>query len=158
MCNMTHSYIWHASCTLPLTPATWLIHMWDMTHLCVTLHIHECDMTHSYVQHDALINLTCLMHIAINTRDVTHPYVGHDTFIGVTWHIYRCDKSHAHLWRDSHFDARHDAFMCVTCLIHFCDVTHLHVYPELNLSTHHTLPKHSELNQSTRYYYVNVLN
>jgi len=66
---MTHAYVWHDA----FICVTWLIHMCDMTHLCVTwpTHvwhdlfmcatwlIHMCDMTHACVWHDSCIRMTC---------------------------------------------------------------------------------------------------
>jgi len=64
---------------------TWLIHMWDMTHLM-------CDMTHSYVigtgrSQTWHLNV-CLLYC------MTHSYVRHDSFICETWLIHMWDMTH----------------------------------------------------------------
>ena len=76
VCDMTHSYVWHAS----FICVTWLIYMRDML-------IHMCDMPHSYVWHahsymwrDSFLCVACLIYVC----DMTHVYVGHA-------HSYVCD-------------------------------------------------------------------
>ena len=70
MCDMTHSYVWHDSATLPC----------DCTNistssppLCVPWLIHMCDMTHLYVWHDSFICVTWLSNIALRLHQ--HFYV-----------------------------------------------------------------------------------
>jgi len=55
-----------------LISVTWLIYMWDMTHL--------------YVWHDSFVRVTWLIHI--------YSYMWHDSFIRVTWLIYTCDMTY----------------------------------------------------------------
>ena len=89
---------------------SWLIHMCDMTYLCVTW---------QYVG-------------AIT--DMTHPYVWHDSFICVTWLTHMCAMTHT--YRDTRILSplvdlalKNDVFLfiCVTWLIHICDMTHSYV-------------------------------
>jgi len=44
---------------------------------------HACDMPHSYVCHDSVIRVTCL----VNMCDMTHSKAWHDSFSQVTWRI-----------------------------------------------------------------------
>jgi len=78
MCDMTHSYLWHDSCTC----VTWVIHMCAMTcacvqhaHICATWIIEICDMLHAYVWHDA-----CKY---------------------VTWFVPTCAMTLTYMWCDS---------------------------------------------------------
>ena len=99
MCDMTHSYLWHAS------------------FICVTWLIHISDMPHSYVWHDSFISLTCLIHMC----DMTHSYLWHASFICVTWLIYishirmsrmtRCETCHTYEWGWRHTRMRHITHM-----------------------------------------------
>ena len=103
--------------------ATWLIHMCDMTHLCVrrdsfvraTWLIYMCDMTHLHVRHDSFICATW----PINMCNMTHSYVQLYSFVRVTSLICTCDMTHSYV--------RHDSFIYVTLLIHMCDVTQSYV-------------------------------
>jgi len=128
---MTHSYVRHDS----FIRETWLIHMWNMTHvyvcnwvspciLLMCLHvwytretwlIHMWDMTHSYVRHASFIGVTWLIHM----WNMTYSYVWHDSFICETWLI--------HIWDMIHSYVRHDSFICETCRIHMWDMTHSYV-------------------------------
>ena len=72
MCDMTHSYAWHASFI-------------------------RCDMPHSYVWYDSVIFEKCLIHIfdmplswRIHIYDMTNSYLYHDSFICVPWCIHTC--------------------------------------------------------------------
>jgi len=63
MCDMPHSYVWHAS------------------FICVTWLIYVCDMPHSYVWHAPFICVMLLTHM----RDGTQSHVWHDSFMCETW-------------------------------------------------------------------------
>ena len=73
---------------------TWLIHVWDMTHLCAG--------------HDSFIcgtsSLMCV------TTSLRFYFVGHGSFMGATWLIHGWDMTHS--W------VGHDSFMRETRLIH----------------------------------------
>ena len=137
-CDMTHSYVRHAS----LLCAVELIHMCDMTHLYVWHDVAQsshtlCDMSHSYVRHDWFTCVTRFVYMWdtvdsyvrhdsfvcvtwLITCDTNHSYVWHDAFMSVTWLRYMCDMIHSYLW--------HDSLLCVTRLIHVCDMTHSYVW------------------------------
>jgi len=55
--------------------ATWLIHMYDMTYLCVW---HDSSMC---VTHDSLMCVTWLIHVCV----ITHSCVWHDSFTYASW-------------------------------------------------------------------------
>jgi len=109
MCDMTHSYVWHACRMHP--PAR-------------EVQRYTCDMTRSYVQHDSFQcvwhmthSSTCNM-IHSNVWHLAHSYVWHhlfiyvtyDSLLYVTWRIY--NKSACEL-------ERHTAFRRVTWLFFF---------------------------------------
>ena len=97
---------------------TWLIHLFDMTHLCVchesfvcvtcsficvTWLIYTWDMTYSPVRRVAFTFTTWPMHMCA----MAHSFMWHSSFICVTWLIRECtmrDTSHSHVW--------HDTLMC----------------------------------------------
>jgi len=72
MCDMTHSYMWHASFLRVLWLSSWWISSWFLPSClqenglllhCVTWLIHVCDMNHSYVWHDSFcgsLSLSCV--------------------------------------------------------------------------------------------------
>jgi len=70
LCDMTHSSMWHDSCTY----ATQFIPM--------------CDMTHSHMWHDSFTYVIKRSH----TRNMTHSQI-YVSFIDVTWLIHRRDTS-----------------------------------------------------------------
>ena len=123
---------------------TWLIHIYDMTHLWVTWlspsiarefvgsppalcgkMTHSCDVTHSHIWHDSV--WLCL---ATQLRRKPPCSV-----------VKRlCDITYAHVWRDvlvrgmTRSDGWRDSFTCVTWLIHMCDVTHSYVWRDSFIS------------------------
>jgi len=118
MCDMTHSYVWHAS----FICVTWLICVCDMTHsnvwrdssIRVAWLIYMCDMTHSHicggVQHDATHcnALPTLGHTdAIGTKRHQKTQMTHSTASCNGQRTYSC------VWRDSSI---------------FCSVTHSYVW------------------------------
>ena len=90
MCDIPHSYVWHASSIC----VTWLIYVRDMTYFRVTIYMraefndwhHMCDMTHPYVWRVSFMCVTWLIHIC----DVTYSSVWHDSFICLTELIDKC--------------------------------------------------------------------
>ena len=91
MCDVTHLCVDHVS------TVTWLVSTWDVTHSCVWL-IHMCDMTRQYVRCDSLICVTWLIHMC----DMTRLYGRHDSSIYVTWLIHMCDMTPSHTSCDTH--------------------------------------------------------
>jgi len=117
MRDLTHSYVGimsahMISCGICVC-VTWLILIWDMTHLYVwpdtlirsdyectriSCRICVCDMTHFDVGHDLLM---C---------DMSHPYVGITSAHEVSCRMCVCDMTHS--------DAGHDSLICVTWHTH----------------------------------------
>jgi len=120
---------------------TWLIHVWDMTHICAGRDSFICgtsslmcvttSLKFYIVGHDSFMGGTWLIH----GWDMTHSCVRHDPFISGTssfvrsntclglhtlycgtWLIHGCDMTHS--W------VRHDSFMGGARLIHGWDMTH----------------------------------
>jgi len=121
--------------------ATWLMHTWDMTHLCMR---HEsfvmCDVTRSYMIHDSFMRATWRIYICNMARIyMTHPCMRHDSFIHdasiyATWLVYTWYMSNSDLsvhvvaaqveWKQSISTSRRQS--CDPS-IGFCDVTHSYV-------------------------------
>jgi len=86
MIYMTHLCVtWLIFCRQPLcpwTPVTWLIHVCELTQLCVWNDSYICDM---YVRHDSF---TCVLHALVTYLIVLHDscmcanfmYVKHESF------------------------------------------------------------------------------
>jgi len=125
MCDMTHSYVWHAS----FICVSWLIHMCDMpdSHLWnyvfirVAYLIHMCDMPHSHVWHASFTCVTCLIHMC----DMPHSYLWHASFISVACAILINDKPHSHVWYVTYhtFDMSHSC-VYTTNRCRICAMTH----------------------------------
>jgi len=99
-CNMTYSYVWHAS------------------FICVTWLIQMCDMTHSYPRQGYCVR--CLLRRSRCDIGLIHSHLWHDSFTYVAWLIHICDMTHSHMW--------HDLFIYATWLIHMCHMTHSHMW------------------------------
>ena len=73
---------------------TWLIHVWDMTHICAGRDSFICgtsslmcvttSLRFYFVGHGSFMGATWLIH----GWDMTHSWVGHDSFMGGTWLIH----------------------------------------------------------------------
>jgi len=96
----------------------WMSHNAHMNATCLT-HVGVCAMscwcvchdsliyvTHSYMWHDSLTCVICLIHVC----GTTHSYVWHVSFICATKIIHMCQMTHSYVW--------HDSFICVTRLNH----------------------------------------
>jgi len=144
LCDVTHSYVWHASFICVIwhacaTCVTWLIHVSCVWH-GVTWLVRKCNMVYSYVWHDSPMTwLLCTWHNSFicPTRDLTRSF-------WVMWLVHTCGMTHPHVWHDVHEwldsstrDVTHlcvlhvtrscvwrDPFVCVAWLIHMCDMTH----------------------------------
>jgi len=110
ICDMTHLCMWHDS-FMGIARDTTLSYVWHDYFICLTWFFRMCDMTLTYVWRDSFICVTCLFHMC----DMPHSYVWHDSFIYVTWLIYVCDMTHSRALR-------------VTRLFHMCDMTHSRVW------------------------------
>jgi len=101
-CNMTQSYVrhdlymyvynldaytYHPAWQDSFIRATWLIHMRDMTYMCVQ---HKSQCLHPP---------PCVTRL-IHTCDVTHSCVWHDPFTCVTWSI--CDTTYLYVWHHAY--------------------------------------------------------
>ena len=113
MCDMTPSYVWHAS----FISVTRLVHMCIIIHLYVWL-THSCAWLYSFI---------CVTPLLIHAHHPTRLHVWHDSFTRVTRLIHTCDTTHSHVWPDS--------FTRVTRLVHTSDTTCSHVWPDALNST-----------------------
>jgi len=86
MCDITHSYVWHDS----FICATWLIHMCDMTHSCVSWLMHMCDLTHS---HDLFIYVTWLIHMLDMTYSHESLFDSLVRFVAKRFHVLKSELS-----------------------------------------------------------------
>jgi len=110
--DMTHSYVWHYSCTSANETCAWVMsHIWmsrvprriscitRMNESCVTLLIHTGKCRRHLFMSTVHQVPTC------NTCDMTHPYV---------WHgLFTCDMTPSCV--------RNDKFIRVTCWALMCD-------------------------------------
>ena len=109
-----------------LTPVTWLVHMYDVTRLCVWRDSLVCDMTHLYVQQ------VVLQHI----HECRHWHLWRGLFVCVTWVSHICDMIYSYVWRDSLIFVTWFLPMSskLFCSVHInagtdtCDVTHSYVW------------------------------
>jgi len=102
---------------------TWLMCVWDMTHLCAGLTRLICDMTHMWYD----------SYVIWLIYDMT--YMWYDSFIRDMTHSYGTWLMCA--WDMTHVCVGHDSFVCGTLLIHtwrdsyviwlICDMTHSYV-------------------------------
>jgi len=102
--DVTHSNLRHDL----FLCATWLINMFDITHLYIRMcdiYICMCDMTRY-----------------LRGCDMTHSYVRHDTFIRATWLIHMCNMTHSLC--DMTYSDRHATdscmFVCAYVCMHIC--------------------------------------
>ena len=145
---MTDSHVGHDS----FARVTWLIHMWDMTHLYMWHEsiIYMWDMSHSHMQHKSIDtemsawwNMTHLYTWFIYVWDMTHLYVRHESLtmcIRETWFIHNVTQITQHrnaclIQYDSfihttHLYMGHDSFIYGTWLIYTWDMSHSHTRHE----------------------------
>jgi len=143
MCDMPHSYVWHAS----FICVTCLIHMCYMTHgLVEACHTHKWGVSHTWMRH---VNEACLIHVC----DTPHLCVWHASIMecmsvthrwgisNVTCFIYECTRvtshtisyasfmSHTHtlINEASHRNVLIDLCDIVKCLLHMCNMPHSYV-------------------------------
>ena len=129
MCDMPHSYVWHASFICVI----WLIHMCGMNHPSSVWHDWPSRVWHDsfapwrwewgiYCSHicdvicDATWSRACLEY-SIYELTEAHIVAIYDITSVYTW----CDgvMTHSYVW--------HDSFTRVTWLIRMCGMTHSHV-------------------------------
>jgi len=72
--------------------------------ICGTWLIHVCDMNHSCVTHDLPL---CVISSTKCVCDVTQSHVWCDAFVRVTWLIHLCDTTYACVWHDSLLNVWH---------------------------------------------------
>jgi len=124
-CVNTCSYVWHDSLVgtshRPWAPKCThsAYFTWHDLFVWITWLIVMYEMTHLYVWHDSFTCVTRLIYMC----DTTHLYVWHDSFICVTWLIHVCDKSHSYMCHilffisvtvKTHLYMWHDSSTCVT--------------------------------------------
>ena len=125
MCDMTHTcttaayiirdgWLMHESCHTRLYMRHDSFICVKLIHICMTWRIHMWDVTHSCVTYTSCMPLErgWSRHIC----NMTHSYVWHDSFISVPWRIHIYDMTHSYVW--------HGAFTCATRLFDMCGVTH----------------------------------
>jgi len=117
ICDMTHMCMWHdssvyvRSCapapdTIISVCVGIVLNVLRYMDIYVTWLIHVCDMTHICMWHDSSIYVTWLIHIC----EITHICMWHDSYMYVTWLIYVCDMTHRCLWGSLAPDTLH--FIC----------------------------------------------
>jgi len=138
MCDMTHSYVWHASSFV-----TCYTHMCDITHPCVchdwSIHdpwlIHACDITHLFLCHDAFKRVPGPM----RSCPMTHSCVWHDASIRVPWRIHTCAMTHFSCAPQTTSGSRFPPpNMLPWWLIRTCALTHSYVPWRIRTSLTHT--------------------
>ena len=139
MCDMRHSYVWHAS----FLRVTRLMQIPFSRNAAAGFQ--ACDMTHSYVWHDSFLCVTWL----ISMCDMTHSLLWHHSLTRVTWlmqipfsrnvtvGLQMCDKTHSYMW--------HNSFLYVTRLTLTFDMTHLDTFPRKH---RHRLSQHLLMTRS----------
>jgi len=101
--DMTYSLMWHDA----------FIWVWHNLFMRVTWLIHVCNMTHSCVSHDLFMCVTLVQELWKAAFDVCDVWpTRRDVFACVTWRIHMSDITYSCVW--------HDSFMCATWLIHMC--------------------------------------
>ena len=137
MCDMTHSYVWHASFVCVIRPM-YIIRMfdrkWQVSFAEYRL-FYRALLQKRPITHDACVtNDGCVIGMCDPTRSYAwheRSYAWHDSFMCVIRPIYMCDTTNSFL-RTGIWVEWNDSFIYVTCLMHICDtmcdMTHLYVW------------------------------
>jgi len=130
MTNMNFSYVRFDV----LICMTWLIHMDDLTLLCVRMTLLCIHMTLLCVHMTLLcVHMTLLCVHKTYWHDMNHFYMRFDVFTCLT----HCNTLHIYRWKESFFlHVRFDAFICMTWLIHMYDMTYSFVWHEPSHALH----------------------
>ena len=102
-CDMTHSYVWQASCV-------WVC---DMNHVCGCV---IWIITYCRPKHENLKPKSCHECVPVYLK----MYMRHESFIHMTWLICVCDMTHSHVCRDS--------IACLNMWRHTWNTTHSRVW------------------------------
>ena len=142
MCDMTHSYVWHATNG---GDRTWNKYDCEniqrvstgvpvyINHIFMgipNLHtiFHVCNRSPRYFNYlwgkpDRFRDPNILSLISPGSGDMPPSYMLHDSIICVTWLIHVCHMTYFYIWHDS-FIRVANLFLYVTWFVHMCDVTH----------------------------------
>ena len=111
-CSVLHRLMLHDSSKDMRDPWNMMHDTWDMAHVQhgATWLIHMWDMTHSYVRHDSFICAAWLIHMCDMTHETQRTYstVRHDSFIWETW-LFICATWLIHICGMTHSYVRHDS-------------------------------------------------
>jgi len=97
MCKITHSYLWHDYAATKYTRLSgWLLYACNMTHsyvrhasyMCVTRLIHMCGMPHSWVWHDSVCETD-----SHKPRFALLGQMSHVTYVYEAYRTYECIMS-----------------------------------------------------------------
>ena len=125
MCDMPHSYVWHAwficvTCLIRDMPHT---HVWYFWFICVISLIHMCDISGSYVWLASFTCVTCLIHM----RDKPDSESCQTHKCCATRDMPHSETCHAHEWVMAHTYEWYVPFICLTWSIYTSHIWMSHV-------------------------------